>query len=36
LGVVVDRGVERRLNPAREPWMVPFIGGMTVTGLARF
>jgi hypothetical protein len=28
--------VERRLNPAREAVVVPFIGGMTRLGLAGF
>jgi hypothetical protein len=31
-----DTHVERRLNPAREAAVVPFIGGMMLAGLAGF
>jgi hypothetical protein len=30
------RGVERRLNPARETVLVPFIAGMMLVALAGF
>jgi hypothetical protein len=35
-GVYADAPVERRLNPARETVVVPFVVGMMFAGLAGF